>query len=274
MYFYVYRITNLVINKHYYGTRSSKIKPKLDLGIKYFSSSSDKEFIEDQKVNPQNYKYKVVRVCENKQSSYELEIKIHNKFDVDVNESFYNKAKQTSVGFSFSFEIGTKRPEHSSRMKGENNPFYGKKHSEETKEILRNLDRKSSGKLISKSRLKIMDDGRTLQEHITEKRMLKMDFSKIGEKVSKTLKENGSVAGKNNPNAKIIHIFNNNNELVFECHGNFIKICDENNLPKRPLMTSYRNNGKKLYQYTRQSDITQVGKNYELYKDWYAIVVK
>ena len=45
MYYYVYRITNKLLNKHYYGSRGSKIEPKLDLGIKYFSSSTDKNFI-------------------------------------------------------------------------------------------------------------------------------------------------------------------------------------------------------------------------------------
>ena len=55
---YTYRISNTLINKHYYGTRSTGINPKDDLGYKYFSSSSDKEFIKDQKDNPQNYKYK------------------------------------------------------------------------------------------------------------------------------------------------------------------------------------------------------------------------
>ena len=55
MNYYVYRITNTVLNKHYYGYRSCKIDPKEDLGKKYFSSSRDKEFIKDQKQNPLNY---------------------------------------------------------------------------------------------------------------------------------------------------------------------------------------------------------------------------
>ena len=38
IYHYVYRITNLINNKHYYGKRSSKIEAKLDLGLKYYSS--------------------------------------------------------------------------------------------------------------------------------------------------------------------------------------------------------------------------------------------
>jgi hypothetical protein len=96
---YVYRITNLVENKHYYGKRSSKVPPEQDLGKKYFSSSHDKQFIQDQKQNPQNYRYKVVARFDNVKSSIEMEIKLHEMFDVGRNPKFYNKAKQTSTGW-------------------------------------------------------------------------------------------------------------------------------------------------------------------------------
>ena len=98
-YHYVYRITNTKLNKHYYGTRSSRIKPSKDLGIKYFSSSSDTQFREDQKNNPQDYKYIIVSEFDSREEALELEVRLHNRFDVDLNESFYNKAKQTSKGF-------------------------------------------------------------------------------------------------------------------------------------------------------------------------------
>ena len=96
-YHYVYRITNTKINKHYYGTRSSKIEPHKDLGFKYFSSSSDTQFREDQKNNPQDYKYIIVSEFDSREEAIGLEIRLHNKFNVSVNESFYNKAKQTSI---------------------------------------------------------------------------------------------------------------------------------------------------------------------------------
>lgn len=98
MYHYVYRITNKVLNKHYYGKRGSTIKPELDLGIIYFSSSSDKNFMKDQKENPQNYKYKVVSVHNSSYQALLKEIRLHYKFDVGVNENFYNKAKQSTAG--------------------------------------------------------------------------------------------------------------------------------------------------------------------------------
>ena len=61
-YHYTYRITNKILKKHYYGVRTSKDKPELDLGIKYFSSSSDSDFIKDQNCNIQNYRYKILKV--------------------------------------------------------------------------------------------------------------------------------------------------------------------------------------------------------------------
>jgi hypothetical protein len=81
-YHYVYRITNTLVNKHYYGKRSSKLPPVEDLGAYYFSSSSDKSFIEDQKCNPQNYKYKIVSTCKTAKEVICKEIRLHNTFSV------------------------------------------------------------------------------------------------------------------------------------------------------------------------------------------------
>lgn len=94
---YVYRITNARLNKHYYGTRSSNVEPSKGLGVIYFSSSSDCNFINDQKTNPQDYKYVIVSIFNSRKAAIELEIKLHTKFNVGVNTSFYNRAKQTSI---------------------------------------------------------------------------------------------------------------------------------------------------------------------------------
>lgn len=101
-YHYVYRITNKELNKHYYGVRSSKVEPKLDLGIKYFSSSNDKDFMNEQKVNNSIFRYKVIKIFETREEAITLEIKLHSKFDVGRNESFYNRSKQTSKKFDTS----------------------------------------------------------------------------------------------------------------------------------------------------------------------------
>jgi hypothetical protein len=130
-YHYVYRITNTKLNKHYYGSRTSSIEPTKDLGHKYLSSSHDKEFIKDQKINPQDYKYKIVSIFNSRKEALELEVKLHAKFNVGVNNNFYNKARATSSKFTME---GTKVSEET-RLKhlGENNGMYGKNHTIESR---------------------------------------------------------------------------------------------------------------------------------------------
>jgi len=89
-YHYVYRITNKIMNKHYYGAKSTN-NPNLIESLKqYKSSSTDKEFIKDQKENPQNYKYKVVKQFETREEANKYEKLILVKFKADKNPSFYN----------------------------------------------------------------------------------------------------------------------------------------------------------------------------------------
>lgn len=98
----VYRITNLVEKKHYYGYKSCKTNPKDILGKKYFSSSADKEFKTDQKTNPQNYKYKIVRILKDKREAMVFESLLHKKFKVGKNPKFYNKTTQLHENFDTS----------------------------------------------------------------------------------------------------------------------------------------------------------------------------
>ena len=148
-YHYIYRITNIIENKYYYGSRSCNILPQNDLGFKYFSSSKDKEFILDQKTNPQNYTYKIICLCETRQKALDLEVKLHEKFDVGVNPNFYNRAKQTSVGFS---TIGVSYN-------------TGKKWSAETREKMKNKkvsqEQKDKNSIFHKNKVVVRDiDGK------------------------------------------------------------------------------------------------------------------
>lgn len=177
MYHYTYRITNKKLNKHYYGTRTSKRKPEEDIGICYFSSSRDKWFIRDQKDNPQDYKYKVIKIFNTRKEAIEMEIKLHNKFNVGINESFFNKTKQTSTGFDRTgivFNID---------FKGKNNPFYNKKHSEKTKE---KISKSKIGKKWSEERHNLFKKNYIKENHPNYGKKLK-DSTK--EKISKSNKD-------------------------------------------------------------------------------------
>ena len=156
---YVYRITNTKLNKHYYGTRTSKKNtPEEDLGKYYFSSASNKEFIKDQKENSENYKYKIIKKFRTRKEAIELEIKLHNKFNVGINESFYNRSKQTSKRFDRTglrpwnfnkINIYTKdtlnkisKNKKLWHSKNEHKPMFGKKHKKET---INNMKESRSG---------------------------------------------------------------------------------------------------------------------------------
>lgn len=140
-YHYVYRITNIKLNKHYYGTRSSKIEPFKDLGFKYFSSASDIEFRDDQKNNPENYKYIIVSIFNSREDAISLEIILHEKFNVGLNPSFYNKSKQTSIGFDFD-STGNQHSDETRRKISERAKLRkGRPVSEETKTKLAEIQR-------------------------------------------------------------------------------------------------------------------------------------
>lgn len=151
-YHYVYRITNIKLKKHYYGSRSSNVKPNKDIGVLYFSSSTDSDFIEDQNINPKNYKYKVVSIFDNKKDAISLEVRLHDYFDVATNENFYNKSKQTTsawdtTGTTFSLSEEAKS-KISKALKGKpkskkhidsiikNHGFRGKNHTDYSKYMM------------------------------------------------------------------------------------------------------------------------------------------
>ena len=150
-YHYTYRITNIVEKKYYYGVHSCNCLPKEDIGVKYFSSSKNKAFKDDIKENPQNYKYKVVKIFSTRKEALEHEIFLHAKFNVGVNKKFYNGSKQGSTnrdtsGMSLYIdEFGNEHfvsiqdervltGEFKSYFTGENNGMYGRKRTDEEKQ--------------------------------------------------------------------------------------------------------------------------------------------
>jgi len=250
---YVYRITNIRLNKHYYGTRTSKKTiPEKDIGYIYFSSSSDKDFIKDQKENPQDYKYKVIKKFNTRKEAIELEIKLHNKFNVGVNESFYNRSKQTSTGFDRKgvepWNKNIKNPYTSETIKNmkktkKNNPY---KPSDEMKKYLSTIN---TGKL----------NGFYSKKHT--------------KKTKEKWNRKGTQRGSKNHNSKIINIFNSSGELKFVCEGNFIEVCKNNKLPAK-LAYSYKNNGTPIY--TNVPNATKsllINKDLYKFKGWYALII-
>lgn len=94
-FFYVYRIT--IFSKfHYYGARSTNVRPEDDLGIHYFSSS----FLVNKMISMSApVKYKIIKEFSNFTSAIDYEIKLHNRFDVENHPFFLNQRNQRSSSF-------------------------------------------------------------------------------------------------------------------------------------------------------------------------------
>lgn len=98
---YTYKITNLLNGRSYIGVRSTYLSPSNDLGILYYSSSSDIDFINEQKDYPSKFIYEIIEVFSNRKDALKHEIELHNLYDVANNEMFYNRSKQTSHAIDF-----------------------------------------------------------------------------------------------------------------------------------------------------------------------------
>lgn len=216
MYYYVYRISNIESDKHYYGCRKTKRNPKDDLGIRYFSSSRDKSFIELQKERPEIFKYVIVKTFDNYNDAISYECELHERCDVGINNKFYNKVKQTSTKFSTE---GI--PLSKDRRKGIGKFFKGRKQTEDH---------------IEKRISKIKGEGNGMYGTSYYKKWIE----KYGqEKANRMYEEslNNRIRGKNNPcygkkgkkhpSSKIYILTYNGIDETFESSKDIIDKCNE-----------------------------------------------
>lgn len=226
-YHYTYRITNIKERMYYYGVRSCDCLPKEDIGVKYFSSSK-KEFIQDQKENPQNYKYKIVKMFDTRVEAVEHEIFLHKKFDVKLHQKFYNETNQTSINFDTTGKVTYIDMRDGSAGLISHNEFYSAEYyvgcafgvlkglpkSEETKRLISKAltgKKKSEEHILARTKTvtDIQENGKNImQEAAVKAYQTKINYPKehenhiinIGKKISASLNkidENGLSKAKN-----------------------------------------------------------------------------
>lgn len=120
---FVYLIWHKITHKKYIGTKSTNKEPYDVIGKRYFSSSTDKDFINEQREHPENFRYKVLKNFDNRDDAIKLECELHKKYNVVSSDEFYNLSAQKCTGFDITgLKLGK-----------EHNPTYGRKRTEEEK---------------------------------------------------------------------------------------------------------------------------------------------
>ena len=120
MYHYVYLLTHKETGLMYIGARTSKVPPDEDTA--YMSSSSMG------KAYCTNCKKEILKQFEKREDAILYEVKLHNVFDVAVNQAFFNKSKQTTKAFdtggTTAYFSKTHRENLSKAAKGKRKPHY------------------------------------------------------------------------------------------------------------------------------------------------------
>ena len=308
-YHYVYRITNKIMNKHYYGAKSTN-NPNLIESLKqYKSSSTDKEFIKDQKENPQNYKYKVVKQFETREEANKYEKLILVKFKADKNPSFYNlhipdekfnnygmivvndlrnnTTKRVSTEDYYKHEyyvaVNTGRDVSveernkmsiRSKLRYENNPKMKINLSKIVTEQHKNRPKEEWNEIVEKQRKSII---KTLQNKSNEEKQKAVDNWKnaISKKTEKemelwSIRRSKSKSGKNHPMVNIILFFDNFLIPRYICDSGVDKFCKIHNLPCSVFKTSYYKKGAPIYMTKKGYSKAKANKK-DKYRGWFSI---
>jgi hypothetical protein len=121
--YYVYRITCYHPDsdqKYYYGFRKTNKNPNDDI---YWSSSKYVKHAIDE-FGVEYFSKKIIGIYKIREAAIEKEILLHEKFQVDKNPLFFNRAKQSKFGYNCTGDI----------LKGKTyEELYGKERANEMK---------------------------------------------------------------------------------------------------------------------------------------------
>lgn len=129
---YTYLIGWAEMNQFYYGVRwANKCAPEDDLWVHYFTSSTSvKEF---RKTHGEPDIVKVDRTFDNKNDAIAYEFAYLMENNTIKSDNWLNKS-----AFPVRDNTGRKRPEHSKKMSGENNPMKRKEVREKMSKLQKN----------------------------------------------------------------------------------------------------------------------------------------
>lgn len=97
---YTYLITNIETDKKYIGVHSCECDPEDDIGVQYFSSSTDLEFLKEQKDYPERFEYLVIMNLRTREEAEKHEHFLHKAVDAARNPYYYNLCDDPMENFN------------------------------------------------------------------------------------------------------------------------------------------------------------------------------
>lgn len=171
---YVYELRNKVSGMRYIGVRSCACAPEDD--SRYWSSS---KYVRADILALGSDAFEKIIIAEyaTREDAVAAEVVLHSDLGVDVSDDFYNRAKQKTHKFD------------TSSLTGERNHFFGKSHSEETKDKLRAANTGKIGywrdhpiRSETKQKLREVNLGKTHSDESKEKCRQAIVGKRLGDK--------------------------------------------------------------------------------------------
>lgn len=223
----IYKIVNKINNHTYYGSAANSFKHRWN-GHKHQLNKNKHGNIHLQrawnKYGANNFEFKIILLCDPNMCLYYEQLFLDKYWDNCVNCYNIYKTAGSPYGIKQSNETrqkksiansGSKNPMYGKRFFGQDNPFYGKTHSSEAIQKMKNNQPDNSG-----------EKNPFYGKHHTEESLSKMRGRKMTDesrqKSSKTRKESKVASGENNPSAKLTWILANEIREKYKT-GNFTK---------------------------------------------------
>ncbi len=144
----------------------------------------------------------------------------------------------------------------------------GRKLSDKTKEKIRqaNLGKTLSDETKSKISLGLKQyNENNIRKPLSDETKEKIRQANLGKTYSDEVNAKKGLSGNKNPFAKLILIYDNNDNIMFKCYGDFKKVCLDNELPFVTLTKSKSKGGKKIYINSKPKN-----ENFLKYVGWYS----
>lgn len=171
---YVYDLRNKVSGLRYIGVRSCLCAPEDD--GRYWGSS---KYVRADilAIGVDSFEKIIIAEYATREDAVAAEVALHSELEVDVSDAFYNRAKQKTHKFD------------TSSLTGERNHFFGKSHSELTKEKLRAANTGKIGywrdhpiRSETKQKLREANLGKTHSDESKEKQRRAIVGKRLGDK--------------------------------------------------------------------------------------------